>query len=101
MFTALIVIGIIASILLILIVLAQNPKGGLNSQMGASSNTLGVKNTTNFLEKATWGLAIAVFVICIFASRFLTPNIEVDTNNDVDTETSIDEGEDLDADLDD
>ena len=44
MFTGLIVVAIIASVLLILIVLAQNPKGGINGQ-GGSTNVLGAKNT--------------------------------------------------------
>lgn len=75
MFEILMVIGIIASVLLILIVLAQNPKGGINSQFGGNSNVLGVKKTTDFLEKATWGLAIAVFVISVAGTKMKDGNI--------------------------
>ena len=69
MFTGLIIVACIACVLLILLVLAQNPKGGINSQFGGSaSNVLGVKNTMDFLEKATWGLAALVITISLFAS---------------------------------
>lgn len=76
MFEILMVVGIIAAILLILIVLAQNPKGGINSQFGGNSNVLGVKKTTDFLEKATWGLAIVVFVISVAGTKMKDGNIE-------------------------
>lgn len=58
----------IVSILLILVVLVQNPKGGgLSSAFGGSSASMigGVKRTNDFLEKATWSLAIALLVLVI------------------------------------
>lgn len=49
---------LIASILLILIVLIQNSKGGVWLSGFSSSNpNHGVRKTTDFLEKATWSLA--------------------------------------------
>ena len=52
LFTILIVI---ASILLTLLVLVQNSKGGgLASGFASSNQVLGVRKTTDFLEKATW-----------------------------------------------
>ena len=49
---------LIASILLILIVLIQNSKGGgLASGFSSSNQIMGVRKTTDFLEKATWSLA--------------------------------------------
>ena len=62
---------IICSILLVLIILIQNPKGGgLSSSFGGgASQMMGVKKTTNFLEKATWTLAISLIVL-ILASNF-------------------------------
>jgi len=60
---------IIASILLILVVLIQNPKGGgLSSSVGSSNQLGGVRKTTDILEKLTWGLAIAVFVLSLIAA---------------------------------
>ena len=58
----------IVSILLILVVLVQNPKGGgLSGAFGGSSSSMmgGVKRTNDFLEKATWTLAIALLVLVI------------------------------------
>ena len=60
---------LIASILLILIVLVQNSKGGgLASGFSSSNQIMGVRKTTDFLEKATWGLAIALVVFCLASS---------------------------------
>ena len=60
---------IVASILLILIVLVQNSKGGgLASNFSASNQVMGVRKTTDFLEKATWGLAIALVVFCLVST---------------------------------
>jgi len=66
MYTFLIVIALIISVLLILVVLVQNPKGGgLSSSFSSSNQVMGVKKTTDFLEKATWTLAIALLVVCL------------------------------------
>ena len=56
------------AILLILVILAQNSKGGgLSSQFGGSgaSRMIGVKKTTDLLEKLTWGLAITMLVLTL------------------------------------
>lgn len=58
----------LTAILLVLVVLAQNSKGGgLSSQFGGSgsSQLMGVKRTTDILEKITWGLAIALVVLTL------------------------------------
>ena len=68
-----IVLIVIVSILLVLVVLAQNSKGGgLSSQFGGAgaSNMIGVKKTSDLLEKITWGLAITLFVLAI-SSKFV------------------------------
>ena len=60
---------IIASILLVLIVLVQNSKGGgLVSNFSASNQIMGVRKTADFLEKATWYLAIAVLILSLTGS---------------------------------
>jgi len=57
------------SILLILIVLVQNPKGGgLSSNFSSSNQFMGVKRTADFVEKATWGFAAALLVLSILAT---------------------------------
>jgi len=56
-------------ILLILIVLVQNPKGGgLSSSFSSSNQFMGVKRTADFVEKATWGFAAALFILSILAT---------------------------------
>lgn len=65
-----VIIGLIIlfCILLVLVVLAQNAKGGgLSSQFGgsAASNIIGVKKTGDLLEKLTWGFIVAIFVLSL------------------------------------
>jgi preprotein translocase subunit SecG len=56
-------------ILLILIILVQNPKGGgLSSNFSSSNQFMGVKRTADFVEKATWGFAAALLVLSILAT---------------------------------
>lgn len=63
LFTILIVI---ASILLILLVLVQNSKGGgLAAGFSSSNQIMGVRKTTDFLEKATWALVAIVIVLSV------------------------------------
>ena len=63
------VLIIIASTILILVVLIQNSKGGgLASGFSSPNQIMGVRKTTDFLEKATWYLAIALLVLSLTAS---------------------------------
>ncbi len=68
MYIACIVLIFIASILLILAVLSQSPKGGMAANFGASNQVMGVRQTADFLEKSTWGLAIAILVLSLAAT---------------------------------
>jgi preprotein translocase subunit SecG len=74
MFVLSITLTLIASVFLILVVLAQNPKGGgLSGTFGGSGGQLiGVKKTSDLLEKMTWGLAISILVFSL-TSSFLLP----------------------------
>ena len=57
---------LLTCIILILAVLVQNPKGGgLASGFSSGSQVMGVRRTADFLEKATWTLAILLFVFSI------------------------------------
>lgn len=86
------VLILIVSILLILIVLVQNSKGGgLASNFAGSNQVMGVRKTADFLEKATWTLAISLVVLCIIASMTIPrgemeekSKIEQQVNNAVD-----------------
>ena len=60
MYTFCIVMIVIASILLILAVLVQSPKSGMAANFGAANQTMGVRQTTDFLEKFTWAMVAAI-----------------------------------------
>lgn len=77
MYTAISILIFIVCILLILIVLVQNSKGGgLASSFASSNQIMGVRKTTDFLEKATWTLAGGMMVLCILAA-FMIPRGEL------------------------
>ncbi len=59
-YTFCIIMIAIASILLILAVLVQSPKSGMAANFGAANQTMGVRQTTDFLEKFTWAMIAAV-----------------------------------------
>lgn len=72
MYTFVSVLVILFSVLLILIVLVQNSKGGgLASNFASSNQVMGVRKTTDFLEKATWTLAGAVLILSFVAVMVL------------------------------
>ncbi|MGE0590216.1 MAG: preprotein translocase subunit SecG [Cyclobacteriaceae bacterium] len=76
MYTLFISLVLVSAVLLVLVVLAQNSKGGgLSSQFGGSgaSNLIGVKKTGDLLERLTWGFAIAIMVFSL-ATNFATPS---------------------------
>ena len=60
MYTFSIIMIVIASILLILAVLVQSPKSGMAANFGAANQTMGVRQTTDFLEKFTWAMVAAI-----------------------------------------
>jgi preprotein translocase subunit SecG len=71
MTTLFLVLMVIVSVLLVLIILIQNSKGGgLASNMGISNQTLGVRKTTDVLEKGTWGLLISLVVLVVLSGAF-------------------------------
>ncbi|MCR5314290.1 MAG: preprotein translocase subunit SecG [Bacteroidaceae bacterium] len=73
MYTLIIVLVILASILMCGIVLIQESKGGgLASGFSSSNQIMGVRKTTDFLEKATWGLAIIMVVLSVVSMAFVT-----------------------------
>ncbi len=61
-------------VLLMAAILIQNPKGGgIDSTFGGQSanQMFGAARSVDFIEKLTWGLAAALFALCIFASFFV------------------------------
>ena len=68
-----IILIILFSVILSLIVLVQNPKGGgLSGNIaGFSTQFMGVKQTTDVLEKGTWIFAAAIGLLCIISTVFI------------------------------
>jgi preprotein translocase subunit SecG len=67
------VLILITCVLLILIVLVQNSKGGgLASNFASNNQIMGVRKTTDFLEKSTWTLAIVLLALTL-TSTFVIP----------------------------
>jgi preprotein translocase subunit SecG len=74
-YTLITIIILIASVLLIGVVLIQNSKGGgLASGFAAQNQIMGVKKTTDFVEKATWTLVAVVIVLSVLSAAFLPKN---------------------------
>ena len=60
LYTLCIILILVASILIILAVLVQNPKSGMAANFGASNQVMGVRQTSDFLEKFTWTMAVVM-----------------------------------------
>lgn len=94
MYTIIIILILIAAILLGLVVLIQNPKGGgVNAALGGVSNQVfGAKKSTDIVEKTTWYLALAVFVLCLVSvTQIKVGNSEDFNTDDTKIENLIDE----------
>ncbi len=82
------VLVLITCILLILIVLVQNSKGGgLASNFSSNNQIMGVRKTTDFLEKSTWTLAIVLLLLSL-TSTFVIPRAGHTVQDDVRIEYS-------------
>lgn len=84
MYVLLIILIVIASVLLTLLVLVQNSKGGgLAAGFSSTNQIMGVRKTTDFLEKATWGLVIFVVVLSIATVGVQSKQSDNSTNSAV------------------
>ena len=74
MTTLFVILVILASVILGLIVLVQNPKGGglAGNIAGFSNQFMGVKQTTDVLEKGTWIFAGVIGVLCLVSTLFIS-----------------------------
>ena len=80
MYTLFVILIVIAAVLMIGIVLIQESKGGgLSSSFAGYNQVAGVRKTTDFIEKATWGLAAAMVVISI-ACAWVAPTATADSS---------------------
>jgi protein translocase, SecG subunit len=68
-----IVLIVICCVAIGLFILVQNPKGGglAGTIAGFNSQFMGVKQTTDVLEKGTWIMAVAIGLLCLFSAFFI------------------------------
>lgn len=72
MYSLLVGLIVLAAVLMCFVVLVQNSKGGgLSSSFAASNQIMGVRKTTDFIEKLTWGLAVFMVVVSVAAAYVL------------------------------
>lgn len=64
---------LLSSVVLGFIILVQNPKGGglAGNVAGFSNQFMGVKQTTDVLEKGTWVFALIIALLCLFSAVFI------------------------------
>lgn len=81
---------LIVCILLVLVVLVQNAKGGgLAANFASSNQFMGVRKTADFLEKATWTLAIVLLALALLSVVIIPPSGSV-KGNDTELREKID-----------
>jgi len=86
------VLILIACVLLSLVVLVQNSKGGgLASNFSSSNQFMGVRKTADFLEKTTWTLAIVLLALSLFSIFVIPRNASVATSTDTELRQLINE----------
>lgn len=77
------VLILIACVLLSLVVLVQNSKGGgLASNFSSSNQFMGVRKTADFLEKTTWTLAVILLTLSLLSIFVIPRNSGVNTTTD-------------------
>lgn len=85
MFTAVVWLMIVVSIFMVIIVLVQKSKGGgLNQSFASQTQIMGVRKSTDFVEKATWYLASAIFVLALASAALIPSNSEVNGDSGLD-----------------
>lgn len=73
---------VVASVVLGFIILVQNPKGGglAGNIAGVGNQFMGVKQTTDVLEKGTWIFASLIALLCLFSSFFMSTSTDNGNN---------------------
>lgn len=84
MYLVISILVVVASVLLTLSVLVQNSKGGgLSAGFSSSNQIMGVRKTTEFIEKFTWGLVAIVVVLSIASVSFNPKEAAVSNESEI------------------
>ena len=75
-FNIFLILIVAVCLLLALVIMVQNPKGGgLSSTFGGNTQVVGgVKKTGDFLERSTWTFATALAVLILIANTLIANN---------------------------
>lgn len=86
MFLTIVWLMIIVSVFMIIIVLVQRSKGGgLNQSFASQQQIMGVRKSTDFVEKATWTLAALLLVFSLVSVAFKPSHVNgVASDSDLD-----------------
>lgn len=84
MYSLFVILAIIVAVLLAFVVLIQESKGGgLASSFASSNQIMGVRKTTDVVEKATWTLAALLVVFSVFSAFSLPQATTTSVVNDM------------------
>ncbi|MBR1808125.1 MAG: preprotein translocase subunit SecG [Paludibacteraceae bacterium] len=96
MYILLTILCVIAAVLLVLLVLVQNSKGGgLAAGFNSGNQVMGVRKTTDFLEKATWTLIALIVLMSIFAVGASKRTVVVDPNQSAISEQAVEANQEI------
>ena len=86
-----VILIVLACVFLGFVILVQNPKGGglAGNVAGFSNQFMGVKQTTDVLEKTTWVLIITVTLLCLFSAVFVHRSSSVQVRDTKVNATSV------------
>ncbi|MFI3302471.1 MAG: preprotein translocase subunit SecG [Rikenellaceae bacterium] len=74
---------LVACVLVILAILVQSPKSGMAANFGASNQVMGVRQTSDFLEKFTWTMAIAILALSLLATVVMDGSLVSRSNSEL------------------
>ncbi|NBW33292.1 MAG: preprotein translocase subunit SecG [Cytophagia bacterium] len=79
MYTFITLLIVLVSVLLILLVLIQKPKGGGLAQGFSSTNQImGVKRTSDVVERGTWILSLSLLTLALLINLWIPRGDEVE-----------------------
>lgn len=89
LYTLCIILILIASVLVILAVLVQSPKSGMAANFGASNQVMGVRQTSDFLEKFTWMMAVVIVVLSLLATLAMDRSLVARSNSEIEADANV------------
>lgn len=93
MYSVFVILAVIVAVLLSFIVLIQESKGGgLASSFASSNQIMGVRKTTDVVEKATWTLAALLVVFSVFSAFCLSEPVQKSVATDIKATQPVPQG---------